>query len=67
MGRAAFGGQPFDVLHRLEGYPLLIRRTTNGEVASETRLALPKHVPPLANRYDLPVDFVRRSGPGGGS
>lgn len=63
---AAFGGEPFELFDRLDGYPLRVRRVQRGVLEAETRFALPRRVESDPARYALPDGYERRSGPGGG-
>jgi hypothetical protein len=62
---SAFGGEPFEVFDQLDGYPLRVRRLSDGVMEAETRFALPRRVPAQPGRYEPPEGYVRRAGPGG--
>jgi hypothetical protein len=61
---AAFGGQPFELFDRLDGYPLEIQRLQDGASESVTYFGVPERVPTSALRFDLPPGYLRSAGPG---
>jgi hypothetical protein len=61
----AFGGEPFEVFDRLDGYPLRVRRLRDGVMEAETRFSLPRRVDALPGRYEVPEGYERRTGPAG--
>lgn len=60
----AFGGEPFEVFDKLDGYPVRVRRLRDGIMQAETRFAPPRRIPADAARFEAPEGYVRRSGAG---